>query len=146
MNWQKISIERLREYEARQQALTLIPEQIETLEMQFTSIRASQTDATAIRGGIGNKREEALVNNIAMREELKKNLEIAKQEIEITEKGLAELTEDQRKILYRFFIARSHGHVEALCEELCVEKTRVYTLKDEALKKFTIACYGIVEV
>ena len=146
MNWQKISIERLKEYESRQQALTNIPEQIKTLELQFTSIRASSTDGTPTRGGIGNKREEAIVNNIAMREELQRNLEIAKREVEITEKGLASLTDEQRRILHRFYISRCHGHIDALCEELCVEKSRVYTLKDEALKKFTMSCYGVVEV
>lgn len=146
MNWQKISIERLREYEARQQALSIIPEQIKSLELNFTAIRAVRTDGESIRGGAGNKREEALVNNIAMRDELKRNLEIVRREVEITEKGLSGLTEEQQKILYRFYISRSHGHIEALCEELCVEKSRVYTLKDEALKKFTMSCYGVVEV
>lgn len=113
MNWQKISIERLREYEARQQSLSIIPEQIKSLELNFTSIRASRTDGTLTRDGNGNKREEALVNNIAMRDELKRNLEIAKREVEITEKGLSGLTEEQQKILYRFYISRSHGHIEA---------------------------------
>jgi hypothetical protein len=146
MNWQKISIERLREYEARKQAVESIPEQIKTLELNFTSIRASRTDGTPTRDGFGNKREEALVNNIAMRDELKTNLEIAKREVETTEKGLARLTDEQRKVLYRFYISRSHGHIEALCEELCLEKSRVYKIKDEALKQFTMSCYGVVEV
>lgn len=146
MNWQKISIERLREYEARKQAAESIPEQIETLDMAFTSVRAATTDATAVRGGNGNAREDALINNIVMREELQRNLEIVKREIQTTEKGLAGLTKDQKRILHKFYISRTHGHVEDLCEELCIERSRVYTLKDEALKSFTMACYGVVEL
>lgn len=146
MNWQIVSIERLKSYEARRQALHLIPEQLETLEMSFTAIRAATTDAVPVHGGEGNKREEALIDNIVKREELKRNLEIARKEIEITEKGLACLNEEQQKILEMFYIDRPMGHVERLCEELFLEKSRVYALKDEALKKFTVSCYGIVEM
>lgn len=146
MDWKKISIERLRDYEARKQSLESIAEQIKTLEMNLTAIRSARTDGIPIRGGNGNKREEMLINNIAMREELQNNYEIAEREIEITEKGLETLTKEQRRVLYKFYISRTHGHVEDLCSELCVEKSRVYTLKDEALKKFAVACYGVVEI
>ena len=146
MNWQKISIERLREYEARKQAAESIPEQIETLNMAFTSVRSAKADATAVRGGNGNAREDALINNIVMREELQRNLDIAMREIQTTEKGLEGLTKDQKRILHKFYIERKPGHVEDLCAELCIERSRVYTLKDEALKAFTVACYGVVEI
>ena len=146
MNWQKISIQRLRDYESRRNSLELIPEQLETLEMNFTAIRAASTDGTPTRDGTSNRREDALISNIAMRDELKNNLAIAKREIEITEKGLEALTVEQHKILYSFFVNRPYRHIELLCEELHVEKTKLYQMKDEALKKFTLACYGVVEV
>ena len=147
MNWKKISIERLKAYEARQQSLILIPAQLETLEMSLTAIRSATTDSTPVTGGNGNKREESLLNNIIMREELKENLKIAEKEVEITERGLKHLTREQRRILEAFYIHKtSHGHVERLCDELYLERSRVYELKDDALKIFTIACYGIVEI
>ncbi len=146
MNWQKVSIERLRAYGARKNALTIIPEQIKTLEMSFTSIRAATTDGTAVSGGEGNKRETALIDNIVMRDELAQNLKIAKREVAITEKGLAGLTDEQQTIIAMFYIDRPRGHVDLLCEKLYLEKSRVYALKEDALKKFTIACYGIVEI
>ena len=146
MNWQKMSIERLNKYQARQTALESLTEQIKTLEQNYTAIRSATTDGTPTHGGHENKREEMLIGNIATREELQCNYEIAAHEVEITEKALATLTQEQQRILYKFYIMRNRGHVEDLCQELCVEKSRVYTLKDEALKKFTIACYGVVEI
>ena len=146
MNWQKVSIERLKDYKARCDAIESITEQIATLEETFEAVRAATLDATAVKGGGGNKREEALINNIAMREELKQNLEIAKREVEITEQGLSKLTKDQRLILDKFYIDRMPGYVEDLCDRLCVERSRVYALKDIALKKFTIHCYGVIEI
>lgn len=145
MNWQKISIDRLKSYENRQQALINIPEQIETLEMSLTSIRAAKTDKIPVKEG-GNKREDALINNIVMREELSRNLEITKREVEITDNALRQLTKEELKILDRFYIHHVRGHAERLSEELNIERSRVYELKDNALKKFTIACYGIVEI
>lgn len=145
MNWQKISIQRLREYESRQKALTLIPEQLEALQMSFEAIRSATTDGTAVKGS-SNRREDMLISNIAMRDELKNNYEIAKREIDITEKGLTALTSEQYRILYSFFINRPYRHIEHLCEELHIEKTKLYLMKDEALKTFTLACYGVVEI
>ena len=143
MNWEIFGVQRLKAYETRQQAARDIPERIKLLELEFTSIRS------AIKDGMpsGNSdREAQLVGNIAKREELKANLEIVKREIELTERGLEALDDEEKRVLYIFFINRPHGHIELLCEELCYEKTKVYSLKDRALKKFTLACYGVVDV
>lgn len=145
MNWQKVSIERLKVYEERKRAVESIPEQIKNLKTSFGAIRAASNDATAVKGG-GNTREDALISNIVMREELKKNYKIAISEIRTTEKGLNVLTKEQRLILDKFYICRTTNYIEDLCEELCVERSRIYTLKDEALKRFTISCYGVVEI
>ena len=146
VNWCVFSIQKLRDYENRKAAVENITEQIKLLEEKFTAIRSAATDATPVKGGNDNKREEMLIHNIATREELQKNLEITIQEIELTEKGLAALNEDEIKILTRFYINRSKGYVERLCDELFISKTELYRQKDEALKKFTMVCYGIVEL
>lgn len=145
MDWQKISIERLRDYETRKKALESIPEQLEALEMSFAAVRAARTDGTPVKEG-GNKREDALINNIVMRQELERNLEIADKEIEITKRGLADLTEEERTVLDKFYINRPRRHIDELCESLNYERTRIYEIKEKALRKFTLSCYGIVEL
>lgn len=146
VNWCTFSIERLKDYNNKKEAVENLTEQIMILKENFTAIRSATTDGTPIKGGNSNRREEMLIKNIAMREELKNNLKIAKHEIAITEKGLASLTETEKKILTRFYIQRSKGYVERLCDELFVSKTELYRQKEEALKKFTTVCYGIVEL
>lgn len=146
INWCIFSIQRLRDYEARKEAIESLTEQIELLEDKFTAIRSATTDSTPVQGGNENRREQMLIHNIATREELQTNLEIAKSEVEITEKGLAALTENERKILQRFYITRSKGYVERLCDELYISKTELYRQKEDALKRFTMVCYGIVEL
>ena len=145
-NWCVFSIQRLRDYEERLTAVENLEEQIESLQDRFTAIRAAKTDGTPVQGGNENKREEMLIANIAMREELKNNLDITKREISITEKGLEALTAEEHKILSRFYICRTKGYIERLCDELYISKTELYRQKDIALKRFTMACYGIVEL
>lgn len=146
LNWCIFAIQRLRDYEDRKRAIDSLAEQINSLEDKFTAIRAATTDSTPVQGGNENRREQMLIHNIATREELKNNLEIIKQEIDITEKGLDVLTETERLILTRFYINRSKGYIERLCDELFISKTELYRQKDEALKRFTMVCYGIVEL
>ena len=146
LNWCFFSIQRLRDYNNRKEAVENLREQISVLEDKFNAIRSVITDDTPVQGGNSNRREEMLINNIATRKELENNLAITEHEIAVTEKGLEALAEDEKKILTRFYVIRSKGYVERLCDELFISKTELYRQKDEALKKFTIACYGIVEI
>lgn len=145
-NWCIFAIQRLRDYEDRKAAVDNLTEQIGLLEDKFTAIRAATTDGTPVQGGNENRREQMLISNVATREELEKNLEITSREIAITEKGLAVLTETEKRILTRFYINRSKGYIERLCDELYISKTELYRQKEDALKRFTMACYGIVEL
>lgn len=145
-NWCVFSIQRLKEYNDNLEAVDNLEEQLEMMEERFTAIRSATTDGTPVQGGNENKREVMLINNIATREELQNNLNILRHEISITEKGLEALTEDERKILTLFYINRTKGYIDRLCEELFISKTELYRQKDEALKRFTKLCYGIVEL
>ncbi len=146
LNWSVYAVQRLRDYEIKKTAVDNITEQIKVLEQRFTAIRSATTDATPVQGGNENKREEMLLNNISTRDGLKKNLDIITREIEITEKALETLTEEERLILTRFFIEKQKRYVERLCDELFISPTRLYVKKDAALKKFTMACCGVVEL
>lgn len=146
MDWKPVAIQRLKDYEVRKKAVRLIAEQLETLEMQFTSIRGAKTDGEPVSGGDGNRREDMLLSNIVLRDELEANKKIALREINLTEKGLAALSAEEKRILEVFYISKPYDHVGLLCEEFNIEKSEVYRRKTAALDKFTIACYGVVKI
>lgn len=146
MDWKSAAIQRLKDYEARKKAVRLLEEQLANLESQFTAIRGAKTDGEPVRGGDGNRREDMLLSNIVLRSELAENKKIAEREIVITEKGLAALSDEERRILEVFYISRPYNHILRLCEALSVEKSEVYRRKNAALDKFTIACYGVVKI
>ncbi len=145
MKWESVAIDRLRDYEKRKLAVENIPEQMAILEDKFISIRAATTDGTPVQDS-NNRREEMLIYNIARREELKQNYKLAVREVALTEKGLAALTSEERQILEGFYIYRTKNYVNRLCDELYVSKTELYRRKDAALRNFTVAIYGIVEL
>lgn len=145
VNWCNFSIQRLREYKTQARALESIAEQIQLLEDRFTAIRSATTDGTPVHGN-ENQRENMLIDNITKRDELKNNYEITSRERAITEKGLECLTKEERRILDMFYVERERDYVLHLCDELFISKSELYRRKDEALKKFTRACYGIVEL
>lgn len=145
MNYKDWTIPRLKELPQLEKALENIPERVKTLEAEYTNIRAVRTDATPVHGGT-NTREEMLVANIAEREELTANYDIAKRKVTQLHKALSELEDKECKVLELFYIHRCKNHVERLCTELCCEKSEVYRTKDEALVKLAKILYGCAEL
>lgn len=144
MNWKAEATRDLKSYPQRKQAVDNLKERIEILEEQFVSLKGVSV-GEPVRGGL-SKQEQKWLDNISERERLGFSLKIAEELIRLTEKGLEVLTDRERKVLEGFYINPQENHVDLLCEELHFEKTRLYEIKDVALKKFTIAMYGTIEI
>lgn len=144
MNWKKEAANDLKSYPQRKKSLTNIRERINLLEEQFVSLKGISTD-TPVMGGM-SRQEEKMLNNISERECLEFSLKITERLVELTEKGLEVLEKRERQILEGFFFEKTDNNVERMCEKFYLEKTRLYEIKDIALRKFTIAMYGTVEI
>ena len=138
-------IPRLRELEQERAALQNIPERILVLGLKFAGLKATDTDSDRVSGG-ENHREEAMLANIAERDELNRNLEITRREVEQIDAALANLSQEERLVLERFYIHREHGHVDKLCEELNMEKSQVYNIKNRALVRLARMLHGQVNL
>ena len=145
MKWKFEAIEKLKQYEAKKQSMTSIPEEIARLESAMQSIRSATADGTPVKGG-GSGREDMMLSNIVHREELERSLEQAKMWVALVDAGLEILSAEERLILDRFYIHPAKGNVDRLCGELGVEKSQVYARKDAALHHFTISLYGCSEI
>lgn len=144
MNWKAEAKEKLRRYDAMRLATINIPEELKRLQIDAQSIRAAKTDATPVRGG-GNRREDALLNNIVERQELERTLEQAQLWLRTTDRALSALSGDEKLILHRLLIYPQKGSLELLSQELGVEASSIYRRRDKALEHFTVAFYGIRE-
>lgn len=145
MNWKFEAIEKLKQYEAKKQSLTSIPEEIARLESAMQSIRSATADGTPVKGG-GSGREDAMLSNIVHREELERSLEQAQKWVALVDAGLEILNEEERNILDRFYIHPERGSVDRLCGELGIEQSSVYRRRDKALHHFTLCLYGCSEI
>ena len=144
MNWKAEAKEKLRRYDAMRLATINIPEEIERLEIDVQSIRSARMDGTPVTGG-GNRREEALLNNIVHRQELAWTLQQAQMWLKTTDRALSVLPNDDKLILHRLYIYPQQGALEKLCKELGIESSSIYRRRDRALRRFTLAFYGIDE-
>ena len=141
MNWRGEAVEKLRKYDAMCRSLQNIPLEVKRLEVDARAIRGARTDGTPVKGG-GSGREDALINNIAHRQELTWALEQAKYWVDITRRGLETLTPEEKLVLQRFYLTPEQGSVQRLCMELGVEQSSIYRKRDKALWKFALALYG----
>lgn len=144
MNWKYESMEELREYEAKRTAVENIPDEIRQLEAQMLKLGGS-SNSTPVKGG-GSQWEDRQINLIVKLEKLKTSLGYARDWVARVERGLAVLTDEERLILDRFYINSAKGNVDRLCGDLHLEKSTVYERKDRALRRYTLARYGCVEI
>ena len=144
MDWKREADEKLRDYEARKQALQNIPDELARLESAYTHVRGANITGVPAAGGY-DSHEDALLSNIVLRQELKYVLKQARKWVKTVDRALSVLDADERLILDLLYMRRAKGNVDRICEKLNIEKTQVYSRKERALRHFTIAYYNITE-
>ena len=144
MNWKNEAMDKLKNYEVHRQALESIPQEIKRLESVWTGIRSAVTDSTPVSGG-GSTREDVMLSNIVHRDELKQRMKEACLWVSQVDKALSILSDEERLVLDRFYLHPIKGIIDDLCERLNVERSAIYDRRDKALRRFTIALYGVTE-
>lgn len=144
MQWKEEAIEKLKRYKAMQTAVKNIPEQICMLEASAASIRSSSAPKLGGHSGVRG-REDAMINNLAERQELEWSLARVQQWLAVMNRGLDALTPEEIIILQKMYLFPERGAVDRLCSDLGVEQATVYRKRDKALHRFTVAMYGFPE-
>ena len=75
MDWKSEAIDKLKQYEAKRQALVSIPLEIAQVESSMTSIRSARVDGVAVKGSGSSGRENMMLSCIVQRDELQRNLD-----------------------------------------------------------------------
>ena len=87
-------------------------------------------------------RKEELVAELRQLELRRAALESLRLRVAAVENALEALDYEQRLLLVHSFVRPRKGNLEALMEELGVEKTRIYELRNAALRSFGLALTG----
>ncbi len=144
MNWKKTAIDDLQNYYGREAALDSLKERVQALNETMDGLKAAAADKEPVRGGASHM-EDALINNIVERERLKLNYSAVKRLTDTTRRGLESLSDEERRILDGFYMRRTSGYIDDLCEQTGLERAQVYRIKDKALYKYTVATYGVAD-
>lgn len=144
MQWKEEAMEKLRRYSAMQTAAKNIPEQICMLEASASALRSPSAPKVGGQGSV-RSREDALINNLAERQELEWSLARVQQWLAVMNRGFDALTPEEIMILQRMYLFPERGAVDRLCSDLGVEQATVYRKRDKALHRFTVAMYGFPE-
>ena len=145
MDFKREAIDKLKSCDAKQQSLQRTSEEILRLEEEMVSLQGASSDSTPVSGG-GSTQDEALVNNIALRAELAKARTATKRWLDTVDAALSILNDEEFRILDKMFIHPRKGQVAHLCGELHIEKSALYTKRNAALRRFTLALYGVTEL
>ena len=144
MDWTVIAKDKLKCYSAKKASIDNLRDEIKELEYRRRGIRAATGDGTAVQGG-GSKREDMLLNSIALQDEMEENLLVVENWVKRVDKGLAVLSEEEKTILDRLYIHPERGAADRLASDLGIDVKTVYHRKDRALRKFTTAMCGCSE-
>ena len=145
MNWKQESREELREYEAKRTALINIPEEITLLKSEMVKLGGGSNSSAPVKGG-GSRWEDKQINLIVKIDKLMASHRYVRDWVKKVELGLAVLSKEERMILDRAYINPEKGYVDRLCGDLHLEKSAVYDRIYAALRKYTLARYGCVEI
>lgn len=144
MDWKRIATDDLKKYMQYQTATINIQEKIKMLEEQLDGLKSSG-ECVPVKGGMSSY-EDRLIDNIVKRDRLKLNLRIIRYHMSCIERGLQNLTHEERTILHYFYIDRPSHPIDIIRDKLYLEQSRIYQIKDTALYKFTVSMYGIVDL
>lgn len=144
MNWRNEAIDKLHRYDLMRNALQNIPDEIARLKAEAVAIRSASANSFFVKGG-GGDREDARINNLVRRHELEETLRQVRQWLNVTDRALLALKDDERLILQRLYLYPQKGAIDLLCNELGLEQSSVYRKRDQALSRFTVAIYGFLE-
>jgi hypothetical protein len=142
MDWKREAEWDLRCHAARTGSLQSMREHLAALREQAVAIRSGPVER--VQGG-ARAPDDRLTDNMVKCERLAHTYHATKRLVELGERGLSQLSPEERRVLELFYIARVPGHVERLMDELHIEQSQVYRLKDAALHKFALAMYGLAE-
>lgn len=144
MKWREMAIQDLRRYKGLLNGLRNIKERIEVAEMRSKDVRVSRL--TDIPHSVNNNApQDTILDNLVIKEKLKMLYTVDAKLVNIIERGLKALSEQERIVLYDFYVDRNENYILKLLQKLHLEKSQIYKIKDKALHKFTLNMYGIEE-
>ena len=138
--WKQVAIQDLKRYATLDASIDSIKDKIAALDIQLEG-KGISYDTISVSGGSVTM-EDKYVNCIALKEKYEKQLKVNILDKRAITRAMNKLSEKEQKILRYAYINKTSNPIENIIELCCVEKTRAYQLRDNALRNFTLVMYG----
>ena len=91
----------------------------------------------------GKRTDTNIINALVEASRLRRNIATTEHLTKLVERGLTSLSDEEKRVIERFYMSSTPLPIRTLSEELGYEPRTLYRIRDRALEKFTIAMYGI---
>lgn len=142
MNFKRLTIAELADFEAMRFAKESLPERIKAERYKLNNIRTSLASVGCGRGNDCRKTEDEYISILARITMMEQTLSATTIHCKRIEDVLVRLTDAERMIVEEFFIYHNPEALEVCCSKLYVSKTTVYRWREMALKKCAVALWG----
>lgn len=142
MNWREEAVQRLSDYRYVRNSIRSMQNQIKQLQMEAEGIKSRSFDQISVPGNAG-RREDRLLNNLVCRQQLEQAVEQADLWVQITDQALQSLMPEDKQLLDQIYIQGERANVTDIAAQMGMERSTIYRRKDEALRRFTVALYGV---
>lgn len=122
-------------------AISQMNEELETITAEYASIKATNYDKMPSGSG-GNPQEEKLITVIARKDELTAKLRFTERKVADLERLLAQLPDDERRIVDCMEVNRESKAADRLAEELGYESRQIFRKRNSALNHLCQLRYG----
>lgn len=138
------ALEDLRNYRIMLRSVENLAEKIALLDERMKQTRTVRITDMPPNHGIGERTvDDTWIDCIVEKENIALSLSLERKRIALIDRGLEALTDDERLVLTKFYIDRTPRYMDELCDALHVERTKIYNIREDALRKFTLMEYGI---
>lgn len=142
MKWQHVVIEELESHPRKINSLENIKDKIRTLELRKIDLKGQQYDKEPVTGTGANHYEDSIINAMAEIETLKRSYRMNKADVERIGKALKALDTPEYRIIESFYMSGRRPNIHRLEKETKYQKSQIYRIRDQALKKLTYELYG----
>lgn len=119
-----------------------IQSEIETLDSEYASIKATNYDKMPVGSG-ENLQEEKLVTVIAKKDQKLAELDMNKRFIADMERLLEQLPDDERRVIERMIVNNDKYAAADLSDELGYESAQIYRIRNKALMRLSVLRHGV---
>lgn len=143
MNWTENAKSDLMDYAVKKAGRDNLIQRIAELTDQMDNLKSQDLTKDRVQGGIGGN--DALLAIIDEKTRLENNLRMVSDFVDGMERGMKTLTDEEKEVLEAAYIngRQSGRYVEEVCIKINYSDRTVDNIRREALRKFTIARYGV---